>query len=54
VLGEAFERYPADPELYYYRAKLHKLRYMIEDAHKDAKRAIELGADPHKVAKIFQ
>jgi tetratricopeptide (TPR) repeat protein len=54
VLGEAFNRYKSDPELYYYRAKLNKLRYMIEDAHKDAKRAIELGADPRKVAKIFE
>jgi tetratricopeptide (TPR) repeat protein len=54
VLGEAFERYKSDPELYYYRAKLNKLRYMPEDAHKDAKRAVELGADPRKVAKIFE
>jgi tetratricopeptide (TPR) repeat protein len=54
TLGEAFERYPNDPELYYYRAKLNKLRYMADDAQRDAKRAIELGADPRKVAAIFQ
>lgn len=54
TIGEGMDRYPNDPELYYYRAKLNKLRFMPNEAHRDAKRAIELGADRKKVAKIFE
>jgi tetratricopeptide (TPR) repeat protein len=54
TLGDAFARYPNDPELYFYRAKLNKLRYMNDDARRDAQRAVELGADPRKVAEIFK
>jgi tetratricopeptide (TPR) repeat protein len=54
TIGDGLERYPNDPELYYYRAKLNKLRYMPEDAQRDAQKAIEYGADPRKVAEIFK
>lgn len=53
MIGEGLEFFPSDPELYYYRAILNKRRYLPEDAHRDAKRAIELGVDPAKVMKIF-
>jgi hypothetical protein len=33
---------------------LNKLRYMPEDAQRDAQKAIECGADPRKVAEIFK
>lgn len=53
TIGEALEKYPHDAELYYYRAILNKKRYLSDEAHKDAKRAIELGADPQRVRAIF-
>lgn len=54
TIGKWIEKYPNDPELFYYRAILNKKRYLAEDAHRDAKRAIELGADPAKVMQIFK
>lgn len=53
TIGEGLERYPNDPELYYYRALLNHKRYLDDDAHRDAKRAIDLGASPQRVAEIF-
>lgn len=53
VLGEALAVYSNDPELYYYRAILNEKRYLHDDARRDAKRAVELGADPLKVQRIF-
>lgn len=53
VIGEGLEYFANDPELYYYRAILNHKRYEIDAAHRDARRAIELGADPRKVSKIF-
>lgn len=53
IIGEGLERFPADAELYYYRAILNRRRYLDDDAHRDAKRAIELGASPRRVAEIF-
>lgn len=52
-LGKAMELYPRDAELYYYRAILNKKRYLPDEAHKDAKTAISLGADPDRVRAIF-
>lgn len=54
TLAKAFDRYPNDPELYYYRAWLKRDRYELDDAHKDAQKAIELGANPDKVKKLFR
>ena len=53
VIGDGLALYPTDPELYFYRAKLNHLRYLPDEAHADAKKAIEYGADPRQVAKIF-
>ena len=53
VIGEGLERYPKDPELYYYRAMLNHLRFMEDEAQRDARTAIQLGASPQKVARIF-
>lgn len=53
VIGEGLELYKSDPELYYYRALLNHKRFMEDEAHKDAKKAIELGASPKRVAAIF-
>lgn len=53
VIGEAMEKYPADPELYYYRAWLNRDRYMLSDARRDAAEAIRLGASPRKVNALF-
>lgn len=48
------ERFPSDPELYYYRAMLNRDRFLLDDARADAKRAIELGANPLRVAQLFK
>lgn len=53
TLGQAFEKYPSDPELYYYRAWLNRDRYRLDDAHDDARRAVELGANRAKVEALF-
>ena len=54
AIGKWGEKYPNDPELYYYRAILNKKRYLMDEAHRDAKRAIALGADAQKVLQIFK
>lgn len=54
VIGEGLARFSSDPELYYYRAILNHKRYLPVEAHADAKKAIELGANRNKVLKIFQ
>lgn len=53
TIGKWQEKYPRDPELFYYRAILNKRRYLNDEAHRDAKQAIKLGADPKKVKAIF-
>ena len=53
MMGDAMVKYPSDPELFFYRALLNKKRYLSDDAKRDAKRAIELGADPERVKLIF-
>ncbi len=53
VIGEGLERFSSDPELYYYRAMLNHKRYLDVEAHQDAKKAIEFGANPDRVRKIF-
>lgn len=53
IIGEGLERYPKDPELYYYRAVLNKRRYMPDAARADAAQAIRLGANPARVSAIF-
>lgn len=48
------ERFPSDPELYYYRAILNRDRFLLDDARADAKRALELGANPRRVAPLLK
>ncbi len=54
VLKEALDLYPRDPELYYYRARLNKARYRLDDAHADADLAIKFGANPVRVKELFK
>ena len=54
TIGEGLKRFPDDPELYYYRAWLNRERYRLEDAHRDAKKAVALGANPVKVDALFR
>lgn len=54
VIGEGLRTCGDDPELYYYRAWLNKANYLLDDAHADAKRAIDLGADPRRVNALFE
>ena len=54
ILAKGMERYPNDPELYYYRALLNRKRYLNDDARRDAATAIKLGADPNRVNAIFK
>lgn len=53
TIGTAMGKFPDDAELFYYRAILNKKRYLNDEANRDAKRAIELGADPDRVRSIF-
>ncbi len=53
VIGEGLRLYPEDAELYYYRAWLNRDRFRNDDARSDARRAIELGANPNKVNSLF-
>lgn len=53
ILSLGLDSYPSDPELYYYRAWLNRDRYRLDDAHADAKRAIQLGANPARVSALF-
>lgn len=53
VITRGMKSFPADPELYYYRAWLNRDRYRADDARADARRAIELGASPIKVNELF-
>lgn len=54
VINEGLKLYKNDPELYYYRAWLNRERYRLDDAHADAKKAIEYGANPQKVNNLFK
>ncbi len=45
--------YSYDAELYYYRAWLNRDRYRLDEAHADARKAIELGANKNKVDALF-
>lgn len=53
TLAEALEKYGEDPELLYYRAWLNRDSYLMDAARRDAKRAIQLGADPRRVNALF-
>lgn len=54
VLADGLKLYPEDPELYYYRARLNRDRYRLDDAKKDGKKAKSLGANPRKVDALFK
>jgi len=53
TIDTGLKRYSHDPELYYYRAWLNRDRYRFDDAHADAQKAIELGANKSKVDALF-
>jgi len=53
VIAEGLERYPDDPELYYYRAILNRDRFLLDDARADAARAAALGVNPKRIEAIF-
>lgn len=53
IITQGLKLYPDDPELYYYRAWLNCDRYRLDQAHKDARRAVELGASEVKVRDLF-
>jgi tetratricopeptide (TPR) repeat protein len=52
-IARGLERYPQDPELYYYRAVLNKKRYLSDEARRDADLAIKYGADKSRVESLF-
>ncbi len=54
TIADALKLYSHDPELYYYRAWLNRDRYLLDDAHADAALAVRYGADPRKVAGLFE
>lgn len=54
TIAEGLERCGEDPELYYYRAWANREAYQLDKAKADAKRAIQLGADPTKVMSLVE
>ena len=54
ILADGMGRYADDPELYYYRAILNRERFLLDDAHRDAAMALRLGANPKRIAAIFE
>ncbi len=54
TIHDGLERFPADPELYYYRAWLNRDLYRNDDAKRDARKAVELGASPVRVSALFE
>ena len=54
VIGEGMELFKDDAELYFHRAVLNHQRFLPDEAHRDAKRAIQLGADPKRVAAVLK
>lgn len=54
TIKDGLKEWPQDPELFYYRAWLNRDRFHLDDARADAKRAIELGANPAKVKALFE
>lgn len=54
TISEGLKKYPDDPELYYYRARLNRDRYRLDEAHADASRAIKLGLSPAKARELFK
>lgn len=44
---------PDDGELYLYRAALNKMRFRPADADSDARKAVSLGIDPHRVEQFL-
>lgn len=53
TINEGLDKFPNDPELYYYRAMLNRDRYRLDDAHADAARAVKLGLSPSKAKDLF-
>ncbi|MDE6288582.1 MAG: tetratricopeptide repeat protein [Muribaculaceae bacterium] len=54
TIHDGLERFPTDPELYYYRAWLYRDMYRSDDAKRDARKAVELGASPVRVNALFE
>lgn len=53
TIGEAMHLYPMEPDFYVARAVLNKKRYMLDEAKADARKAVQLGADPDTVNDIL-
>ena len=54
TIADGLKKYPDDAELYYYRARLNRDRYRLDEAHADASRAIKLGLSPAKAKALFK
>ena len=53
TIADGLKLYSHDPELYYYRAWLHRDQYLLDQAREDAQQAIRFGADAAKVQRLF-
>lgn len=52
TIANGLKRYPTDPELYYYRARLNKERFRLDEAKEDAKKALKYGISQSKIKKL--
>lgn len=53
TLGDALVRYPDDAELLYYRAWLRRDQFRLDEAHIDARRAVQLGFPRRRAEALF-
>lgn len=54
VIANGLKLYPRDAELYYYRAWLNRDRYRLDEAERDGKLAVELGASKVRVDDLLR
>ncbi len=52
-IAEGMRLYPDDSEFFLLRAWLNKMRFRYDEAKEDARRAIEMGADPQRVSQVM-
>lgn len=53
TIGQGLERYPGDPGLLLLRAQLNQHRYRPDEAQRDARQALQAGADPDAVRQVL-
>ena len=53
IISRGLEKYPHDPELYYYRARMKREQFLFDEAAKDLDKAVEYGLSPTKARQLM-